>query len=109
MTFKAQNKATSSKPAGAGAPRKTSSKKIASLMENDKGSLYIKFDKPVKVTTYDGKSVETLYLNLEKPMVTLERLLNAGVITESQFEQRASKLQDMNYLKYEVSVSVPKE
>ena len=88
---------------------KTSSKKIASLMEGKEKNLYIKFDKPVTITTYDGKKVETLYLNLEKPMVTLERLLKNGVIDESQYETRAAKLNELTYLKYEVSVSVPRE
>lgn len=90
-------------------PAKTTNRKIASLMEGKNGNLYIKFDQPVTFTTYKGEKVESQYLNLDKPLKTLERLLNAGVIDENTFEQRAAKLEDMSYLKYEVSVSVPKE
>lgn len=105
MTFKA----TTTKTAAKAAPAKTKSSKIASLCEGKEKNLYIKFDKPVTITTYDGKKVETQYLNLEKPIVALERLLKYGVIDEATFEARSEKLADLSFLKYEVSVSVPKE
>jgi hypothetical protein len=91
------------------APAKTTSRKIAALMEGKNGNLYIKFDQPVTFTTFKGEKVESQYLNLDKPLKTLERLLGAGFIDEKTFNSRAEKLEDMPYLKYEVSVSVPKE
>lgn len=73
--------------------KKKKSVNVGSLYKDPKtGNLYIKFDKPVKVTTYKGDTVETSFINLEKPQEEIARLLKYQVIDEEAAELRLSKI-----------------
>lgn len=67
--------------------------KIGSLRKSPKGSLYIKVDSDVKLT-------KGMNLSLQDPRKSVSRLLESGKITETQAEERLSKIPE--YIRQDV-------
>lgn len=88
---------------------KTKSVIVGQLCESQDGRLYIKFENEVTTKTYKGEVVTGKFINLDKPMARLDRLKDLGFMQEDEYEKKAAAIAERPYIKYDVSIAVPKD
>ena len=76
--------------------------KLGDIMKSKKGGLYIKVDNRLESLNVNGQQFKGEYINLEKPQVKYERMLEKGTITEDEYETKVAAIPD--FVKYEVTV-----
>lgn len=83
--------------------------KIGTLRKGDNGS-YIKLEEGVEITV-NGVKVEMndkRTVRLEDPRKKVEGLFERGIISEKDKDTRLEKLQELDWLRYELIVPPPR-
>tara|TARA_R100001086_G_scaffold224004_2_gene141855 strand:+ start:857 stop:1132 length:276 start_codon:yes stop_codon:yes gene_type:complete len=78
---------------------------MGAIIKRKDGGLCIKLNtgegSPLKSLNINGKLFKGEYLNLDKPQVKYERMLEKGMIDEDEFEEKLENIPD--FVKYEIT------
>ena len=72
---------------------------LGAILKGKDGGLYIKVDDKIQLNV-NGKAFDGKYINLQKPQLKYDRMLDKGVITESEYDEKLSRVPE--FVKYEL-------